>query len=81
RYAKDNRLVPHGFDRKSAFSAYIAPIGVEQDPGFGDADVVTYRLGDVPAGATITVELLFQVARPSDIEAFAGAPTPAARRL
>ena len=62
-YAKDNRLLPAGFDRVSA-SDDIAVYGLSStDPNFvGGSDQVIYEI-DV-AGAkgrlTITVELLFQ---------------------
>ena len=81
RYAKDNRLLPVGFDRRSRFSAYISPVGTDADPGWGHEDTVTYRIPKAPAASTIVVELLFQVARPSELEALAVRPTPAARRL
>ena len=42
---------------------------------------MTYRIPKAPAASTIVVELLFQVARPSELEALAVRPTPAARRL
>lgn len=83
RYGKDNRLVPSGFDRRNSFSAYTTSVGVDDDPDWGATDTIKYRIGSgrLPAGATVEAELLFQTARPSDIEAFAGKPTPAARRL
>lgn len=81
RYAKDNRLVPFGFDRKNRYSAYTAPRGVDADPDWGSTDVVKYRVPKAPAGATVDVALLFQVVRPADFEALAAKPTPAARRL
>lgn len=81
RYVKDNRLLPAGFNRKSRYSAFIAPIGTDKDPGHGQQDTVTYRIAEAPAGSAISAELLYQVARPSDIEALAAKPTPAARRL
>ena len=80
-YAKDNRLLPDGFDRKNRWAAFTAPIGTDGDTSFGSTDTVTYRIARAPAGATIEVRLLFQVARPSDIEALAERPTPAARKL
>jgi hypothetical protein len=80
-YAKDNRLLPDGFDRKNRWAAFTSPIGTDKDPGFGSTDTVTYRIARAPAGAAIEVRLLFQVARPSDIEALAEKPTPAARKL
>ena len=81
RYVKDNRLLPVGFDRKSQYSAYIRPVGTDDDPGWGHEDTVTYKIAKAPPGSTVVAELLFQVARPSDIEALAARPTPAARRL
>ena len=80
-YAKDNRLLPEGFDRKNPWAAFTATIGTDRDPGFGSSDSVTYRIARAPAGATVEVRLLFQVARPSDLEALADQPTPAARKL
>jgi hypothetical protein len=81
RYGKDNRLLPDGFDRKNAWAAFTAPIGTDRDAAFGSTDTVTYRIARVPAGATIEAGLLFQVARPTDLEALADQPTPAARKL
>lgn len=81
RYVKDNRLLPAGFDRKSRYSAFIAPVGTDKDPNHGHEDTVTYRVAKAPPGSTVTAELLYQVARPSEIEALAARPTPAARRL
>lgn len=80
-YAKDNRLLPDGFDRRNKWAVFTAPIGTDGDPGFGSTDSVTYRIARAPAGATIEVRLLFQVARPSDLESLAEKPTPAARKL
>jgi hypothetical protein len=80
-YVKDNRLLPDGFDRKNRWASFTAPIGTDADPSFGSTDTVTYRIARAPAGATVAVRLLFQVARPSDIEALAEKPTPAARKL
>lgn len=80
-YAKDNRLVPYGFNRRNSNSAYTAPVGTDSDPDWGASDVVKYRIAKAPPGATITVELLFQTIRPSDVEFFASKPTPMARKL
>lgn len=80
-YVKDNRLLPDGFNRKNRWAAFTAPIGTDGDAGFGSSDTVTYRIARAPAGATIEVRLFFQVARPSDLEALAEKPTPAARKL
>lgn len=81
KYAKDNRLLPHGFDRKNPYASYTASVGIDSDANWGTSDTVRYRVADAPPGATIEVELLFQVVRPSDIDALADKPTPAARRL
>ena len=80
-YAKDNRLLPDGFDRKNRWAAFTATIGTDGDASFGSSDTVTYRIARAPVGSTVDVRLLFQVARPSDIEALAEKPTPAARKL
>lgn len=80
-YAKDNRLLPDGFDRRNRWAVFTAPIGTETDAGFGTSDAVTYRIARAPSDATIEVRLLFQVARPSDLESLADRPTPAARKL
>lgn len=81
KYGKDNRLVPSGFNKKNSFSAYTGSVGVDQDPDWGSTDTVKYKVGNVPAGSEVSVELLFQVVRPSDIEVYVDKPTPAARRL
>ena len=80
-YGKDNRLLPDGFDARNQWASFTAPIGTAQDSNFGSTDSVTYRIARAPAGAVIDVELLFQNARPSDVEALADKPTPAARKL
>lgn len=80
-YAKDNRLPPDGFEPRNRYAAFTATVGTEGDPGFGSADSVRYRIAHAPAGATIAVRLLYQVTRPSDLEALADKPTPAARKL
>jgi hypothetical protein len=80
-YAKDNRLVPIGFNRKNSYSAYTAPVGTDSDPDWGSTDIVKYRVAKAPAGAPITVELLFQTVRPTDLEALASRPTNVARKL
>lgn len=81
RYAKDNRLLPDGFDRKNKWAAFMTPVGTEKDANFGSTDTVTYKVAKAPPGSTIEVRLLFQVARPSDVEALADKPTDTARRL
>lgn len=81
RYAKDDRLLPVGYDPKNSFAVYMTPVGVEGDADWGSSDVVHYKIAKVPAGAPIRVELMFQTVRPSDVEALATKPTTAALRL
>ncbi len=64
RYAKDNRVLPRGFDKRSA-SAEVAVLGeAAQDPNFvAGGDSVRYRLdlGRRPAGAVhVKAELMYQ---------------------
>jgi hypothetical protein len=64
RYAKDNRLLPRGFDKRNA-SAEVAVHGeAEQDANFvAGGDSVRYRLdlGRRPAGAVhVTAQLMYQ---------------------
>lgn len=80
-YVKDNRLLPDGFERRNRWAAFTAPVGTDRDAAFGSTDAVTYRVARAPAGSTIEARFVFQVARPSDIEALADKPTPAARKL
>jgi len=81
RFVKDNRLVPDGFVRRNRFARFTDPVGVDADASWGSKDTVTYRIANVPAGSTVAVRLLFQTTRPSDLEALAETPTPAARKL
>lgn len=60
RYAKDNRLLPEGFDRRSS-SADIADKGVGDDDDFrGGSDSVAYVLAIGPGRHTVTATLLYQ---------------------
>lgn len=81
RYVKDNRLLPRGFRADHPAAAMIKPVGVEGDAAFGNTDRVTVRMKKVPAGATIAAELVYQTLRPSELEALAEAPSPAALRF
>ena len=63
-YAKDNRLLPAGFDKEALgiedFAVYGNAVG---DPNFvGGSDQVTYQIGVAGAKGrlSITVELLYQ---------------------
>ena len=60
RYLKDNRLLPRGFDKKSA-DAEIAVIGgaAGDDDFAGGADRTRYRLA-VTGAASVEVELRYQ---------------------
>ncbi len=61
-YAKDNRLLPAGFDKNSAdvpTSAYMEPPLVTAD-FIGGSDQIVYEISNVPIPVTVTVELLFQ---------------------
>jgi hypothetical protein len=63
RYVKDNRVLPHGFDKRTA-PADVAVHGaaVEDDDFVGGADRVRYAIA-VPAGGgpfRVDVELLYQ---------------------
>lgn len=62
RYAKDNRLLPAGFDRQKA-TADIAVHGVSDDSDFqGGGDRVRYdvSVGAVTGALSVSVEMLFQ---------------------
>ena len=64
RYAKDNRLLPRGFDKAAAGDDYAVRGEAQDDPDFqGGGDRIVYR-PTLPAGAAgpfrIEVELLYQ---------------------
>ncbi len=63
-YAKDNRLLPRGFDKTTAEPRVAVHGGAAQDPTFaGGGDTVHYRLdlGRRPAGAVrVTAQLMYQ---------------------
>jgi hypothetical protein len=64
RYAKDNRLLPRGFDKASAAQDYAVQGDAQGDPDFlGGGDRVVYR-ARLPAGAAgpfrVEVALLYQ---------------------
>jgi hypothetical protein len=61
-WAKDNRLLPRGFDAASA-GPRVSVIGAEGDPDFGpNGDRVRYTidLGSTTGAVTLTAELWFQ---------------------
>jgi len=64
RYAKDNRLLPRGFDKATAANDYAVQGEAQDDPDFqGGGDRVVYR-ARLPAGAIgpfrVDVALLYQ---------------------
>ena len=64
RYAKDNRLLPRGFDKEAARDDYAVFGDARDDPDFqGGGDRIVYR-PSLPAGAagplTVEVALLYQ---------------------
>jgi hypothetical protein len=57
RFAKDNRLLPDGFDRAAA-GASAGVVGVDQDADFtGGSDRVRYEVPVGPAAGAYTVEV------------------------
>jgi hypothetical protein len=63
RYAKDNRLLPDGFDKSRAGDAVAVHGAADADPDFvGGGDSLRYRvaLGDHDLPVTIRARLLFQ---------------------
>jgi hypothetical protein len=84
RYAKDNRLLPRGFDKATAGDDYAVRGGALDDPDFqGGGDRVVYRVA-LPAGAAgpfrIEVDLLYQPIAfrwAHNLEAYRSAPEPA----
>lgn len=81
-YGKDNRILPQGFAPSVANRPRTEPVGTETDVDFvPGSDRVVYVLGDVPSGATATVELLFQSLTPRIVDAVDASRTPAATRF
>jgi hypothetical protein len=62
RYAKDNRLLPRGFDKGRASGDVAVHGGAREDPDFAEArDRVRYRIQAPGSGAlTVTATLWFQ---------------------
>lgn len=78
----DNRILPAGFDFADARGALAHPIGVAGDADFAPgSDEITLRIPDAPSGGSLEVELLYQTIRPSELDALARAPGPAALRF
>jgi hypothetical protein len=84
RYAKDNRLLPRGFDKAAAGADYAVYGDANDDPDFqGGGDRVVYR-PRLPPGAAgpfqVEVELLYQPIAfrwAHNLDAYRAAPEPA----
>ena len=76
-YAKDNRLLPRGFEPLAAYEAQMAPVGTESDSDFsGGVDTVSIRL--TPAGEgpwTMTARLRYQAFNPTHLDGLVSSPT------
>jgi hypothetical protein len=62
-YAKDNRLLPHGFDKRTAGADFAVIGSARDDPDFtGGSDHVVYVVesGDAPGPLRVEVELWYQ---------------------
>ena len=79
--AKDNRLLPRGFDAADTRAALARPVGVENDADFGATDDVDVRVATAPPKGRIEVALLYQTIRPAELELLAEHPGPAALRF
>jgi hypothetical protein len=84
RYAKDNRLLPRGFDKAAAGDDYAVRGDAKDDPDFqGGGDRVVYRPmlpPDAVGPFRIEVELLYQPIAfrwAHNLEAYRSAPEPA----
>lgn len=81
-YLKDNRILPAGFDASDARAALATPVGVSVDGDFLPAsDEVTVRVAGAPPEGRYVVELLYQTARPAELDLLAQRPGPAALRF
>jgi hypothetical protein len=80
-YLKDNRLLPIGFDATDPRALLAQPAGTAGDDDFGSSDDVIVRLAEAPQQGRIEVRLLYQTARPAELELLAEHPGPAARRF
>lgn len=81
RFLKDNRLLPRGFDARHVAAGAILPVGVDGDGDFGSSDRTRYRVAGAPPGSTVSVELVYQSLRPSELDALASRPNPASLRF
>jgi hypothetical protein len=78
-YAKDNRLLPAGWDLAVAAANGVEPVGLGGDTDFGSGgDQVRYRLSDLEGEPPYTVEvsLLYQAVSPRYVAELAAWDTP-----
>lgn len=81
-YLKDDRILPAGFDRADPRAALATPRGVEGDADFAaGSDEIVVRVPKAPTGGRLEVKLLYQTARPSELETLAEHPGPAVLRF
>jgi hypothetical protein len=62
-YAKDNRLLPHGFDKRTAGADFAVVGSARDDPDFaggGDHVIYVVQSGDAPRPLRVEVELWYQ---------------------
>jgi len=81
-YAKDDRLLPNGFDGNDPRAILARPVGTGNDADFvAGGDTVTYRVPAAPLRGTVEVTLFYQTIRPSELEHLAEKPGPMALRF
>ncbi|MCB9634880.1 MAG: hypothetical protein H6721_22365 [Sandaracinus sp.] len=80
-YAKDTRLLPHGWRADHPDADAMRPVGVEGDATFRPgSDRVTYRIPSAGV-ASVRVSLLYQSMPPTTIDGLRDHPTPATSRF
>jgi len=81
-YLKDNRLLPLGWSSADTWIEWIKPIGIGGDVSFAAGmDLVKYHIPKGTSVKRVAVELLYQTVRPTELEAIAKVPHPAAVRF
>jgi len=82
-YAKDNRLLPTGWDPVEAWRDELAPIGVSADDDFvGGGDTVQVRFEPEGEGPwTLTARVRYQAFQPAHLGDLVSADTPESRGL
>lgn len=81
RYGKDDRILPAGFAPTGGDVMRTASVGVAADTSFvPGSDTVTYRI-PAAAGATVSIELLYESLTPGNIDALDAGRTPAGTRF